>query len=67
MEYAMDICQAREKGGRMIIYDNYHANIIDCPFWPDDFSQAILSRFPNCNISFMSSQVFLCVCVCVFG
>lgn len=57
--YAMELCHSTEMGGRMITgQDLTRGKIVDCSCWPDDYSQAILARFPDCCIVFLSSQVF---------
>ncbi len=35
--------------------DDWSGSILDCSCWPDDYSHALLSRFPNCTIAFVSA------------
>lgn len=69
LEYALDLCNARENGGRMLVLPSEEGgaagHILDCSRWPDEYSQAVLARYPGCSITFMSAQVLLpSVCVC---
>lgn len=68
LNYAMELCHSTEMGGRMVISekDLSRGKIVDCSCWPDDYSQAVLAKFPDCCIVFLSSQVSsLCMCVCM--
>lgn len=57
LEYAMELCKSSEKGGRVVVSpDGCSGRLVDCSLWPDDCSQAVLSRFPECNICFLSAQ-----------
>lgn len=56
LAYAMDLCQASEKGGRAMVSSSTSGQIMDCSYWPDDYSQAVLAKFPGCTITFVSAQ-----------
>ena len=40
--YAMELCQATEKGGRILVSSTTSGHLMDCSCWPDDYSQVPL-------------------------
>ena len=57
LDYAIELCKASEKGGRVVVsHDGCSGRLVDCSLWPDDCSQAVLSKFPECSICFLSAQ-----------
>ena len=56
LSYAMELCNASERGGRISIRDETRGSLLDCGCWMDKYSQAILSRYPGCSITIVSAQ-----------
>lgn len=56
LKYALELCNSKDKGGRIMETDDYSGAILDCSCWPDDYSHALLARYPSCSIAFISAQ-----------
>jgi hypothetical protein len=56
LKYALELCQSKDKGGRIMETDDHSGAILDCSCWPDDYSHALLARYPSCSIAFISAQ-----------
>lgn len=57
LKYALELCNSKDKGGRIVETEDEHSGaIVDCSCWPDDYSHALLARYPSCTITFISAQ-----------
>ena len=48
LRYALELCNARERGGRGIATNEFSGSILDCSCWHDEYTEAILSRSEVC-------------------
>ena len=55
IKYALDVCNAKDTGGRVCAQTHDSGTISDCAYWPDVYSQAIMARFPDSTLSFLSA------------
>lgn len=56
LEYALELCDSKKNGGRIAVLSKWQGQLLDCSYWPDEYSQAVLARFPQCRITFISAQ-----------
>ena len=57
LEYAVDLVNCGDKGGRGVLGEcGTVGYLLDCPCWPDEYSQAVTARFPMCGITISSAQ-----------
>jgi hypothetical protein len=56
LRYALELCNARERGGRGIATNEFSGSILDCSCWHDEYTEAILSRYPQCSVAFVTAQ-----------
>ena len=64
--YITRIINSDEYGGRTLQTDEHTIVLYDCGVWTDVHSQAIHTRFPECDISFMQSHASLSGFIVVF-
>ena len=56
LRYALELCNSKDHGGRIVETNKTSGAILDCSCWPDDYSHALLARYPSCTIAFVSAQ-----------
>lgn len=56
LEYALELCDNKKNGGRIAVLSKWQGQLLDCSYWPDEYSQAVRARFPQCTITFISAQ-----------
>lgn len=62
LDYALDLCDYKKNGGRVCVLSRWQGQIVDCSYWPDEYSRAVVARFPDCSITFISAQVTFSHC-----
>lgn len=55
LDYALELCDSKKNGGRTAVLNNSQGQILDCSYWPEEYSQALIAKFPQCKITFISS------------
>ena len=56
LEYALELCNSKDRGGRIIRRDECSGLVLDCSCWSDDYSHAVLAKYPQCTIACVSAQ-----------
>ena len=56
LEYALELCNSKDRGGRIIRRDDCSGVVLDCSCWSDDYSHAVLAKYPQCTIACVSAQ-----------
>ena len=56
LEYALELCDSRVRGGRVVTRNDWSGAILDCSCWHDDYSHALLAKYPACTIRCLSMQ-----------
>jgi hypothetical protein len=56
LEYALELCDSKKNGGTVQVLSRWQGQLLDCSYWPQEFSQAIVTRFPTCDITFISAR-----------
>jgi hypothetical protein len=55
-QFLLRLIDSRRHGGRTIRTDENTVVLYDCGQWSDTHSQALLSRYPECEVEIMSSD-----------
>ena len=54
--YLVRLCQMGRFGGRIVQRDDHTLVVYDTPAWTEDHAQSLRSRFPECEVSVLSSS-----------
>ncbi len=61
----MNVIENEKYGGRVICVEEFTTIVYDCGSWSDHHSEAVHSKYPECQISIIQSSSILSVFVVI--